>query len=449
MAECLNGNLEILKQLATPTRNRYFYGKLLDAFHLEMEQAYFNRKRWLINRLLQGSGVVCGLNVIATEDGQKVWVQPGVAIDPLGREIIVPAAYCLENPRQPTDACGQPSGEPISEGAVFLCLAYHECAADLMPVLVGDCDTRQNCAPSTVRERYMFLVQPEEPGRLPPEPVCNLADIFLPASGEWKLSRIHPRLADRASQAGSPLEKDIWVVLARINLPAVGQKITQQMIDVSVRPLVYSNELLFELLFCLAERVNECFSQVELKPPVVNAIWPPNAAILSALDNSGGFGSWKEDPRLEITFNRSIALDKLQKPDDWLRVWRVWLAQNETQVHPITLTYDEPTATPIVGRGGMTYVYKLVDERPQSARYLVQMRAENDNIVDTNTPPLLLDPDFNGTQLHERYLKHIWESGEQSYPPEVWNKLAGQPHLVQFGDGTAGGHFHSWFEIKA
>jgi hypothetical protein len=58
-------------------------------YHLELEQEYFNAKRWFLNRLVIGSGVVCGLDVKVTPDRQKVIVQPGVAIDRCGREIIV------------------------------------------------------------------------------------------------------------------------------------------------------------------------------------------------------------------------------------------------------------------------------------------------------------------------------------------------------------------------
>src|SRR5262249_29410846 len=72
-------------------RNRYYYGKLLDVSHFESEQSYFNHKRWLINRLVGGYGVVCGLRVRLTEDCKEIWVEPGVAIDRCGREIVVPA----------------------------------------------------------------------------------------------------------------------------------------------------------------------------------------------------------------------------------------------------------------------------------------------------------------------------------------------------------------------
>src|SRR5688500_4793888 len=82
-------DLKTPADLRVPVRNRYFYGKLLDVMHLEMEQTYFNSKRALINRLVIGPGVVCGLDVELSDDGKSVVVLPGVAIDRCGREIVV------------------------------------------------------------------------------------------------------------------------------------------------------------------------------------------------------------------------------------------------------------------------------------------------------------------------------------------------------------------------
>ncbi len=42
-------------------RNRYFYGKLLTVRDFEVEQRYHSGKRALLNRLVHGAGVVCGL----------------------------------------------------------------------------------------------------------------------------------------------------------------------------------------------------------------------------------------------------------------------------------------------------------------------------------------------------------------------------------------------------
>lgn len=71
-------------------RNRYFYGKMLTARDFEIEQRYFNNKRRLINRTILGVGVVCGLGVYQNDDS-SFSVETGMALDYLGREIVVPA----------------------------------------------------------------------------------------------------------------------------------------------------------------------------------------------------------------------------------------------------------------------------------------------------------------------------------------------------------------------
>ncbi|RIK74672.1 hypothetical protein DCC62_14805, partial [candidate division KSB1 bacterium] len=45
-------------------RNNYFYSKLMTVRDFFAEQRYFNEKRWLMNRMISGWGVVCGLDVI-------------------------------------------------------------------------------------------------------------------------------------------------------------------------------------------------------------------------------------------------------------------------------------------------------------------------------------------------------------------------------------------------
>lgn len=73
-------------------RNRYFYGKLLTVRDFEVEQRYFNDKRRLMNRLLLGPGILAGLNVLSVDD-KTILVEPGVAIDDLGREIVVESPF--------------------------------------------------------------------------------------------------------------------------------------------------------------------------------------------------------------------------------------------------------------------------------------------------------------------------------------------------------------------
>lgn len=75
-------------QLFPFERNRYYNGKLLTSADFETEQRYMNDKRSFLNHALFGSGIVCGLNVIALNES-FIQIDSGAAIDGLGREIVV------------------------------------------------------------------------------------------------------------------------------------------------------------------------------------------------------------------------------------------------------------------------------------------------------------------------------------------------------------------------
>jgi hypothetical protein len=71
-------------------RTHFFAGQLLTAADLEREQTYLREKRFLHNRRLHGFGVVDGLAVVPAPDGAyAVVVEPGLALDGCGREIVV------------------------------------------------------------------------------------------------------------------------------------------------------------------------------------------------------------------------------------------------------------------------------------------------------------------------------------------------------------------------
>lgn len=241
---------EVVPVLKAPRRNRYFYGKLLDAPHLELEQRYGMDKRGLLNRLTLGFGVVCGLDVVPTVDGARVRVMPGVAVDGWGREVVVPAESPPLDVRQLLDACGRPEGGPLAPGTkVVLWLAYHECAAEPVPVLVGDCDTERGCANSIVREQYALVLQADE--ELAPAPSCGFPGLGAGATA-------HPLLVERTLGACPGPAARPWVPLARIVVPDENAAVEAGAIDRAVRPVVATNQLLLELVLCLADRVEQC-----------------------------------------------------------------------------------------------------------------------------------------------------------------------------------------------
>jgi hypothetical protein len=71
--------------LTAPRRNNYYFSKLMDVVHFQLEQNYGNGMRRMLNRLSLGEGVLCGLLVEKSADG-KVCVGAGVAIDLAGRD---------------------------------------------------------------------------------------------------------------------------------------------------------------------------------------------------------------------------------------------------------------------------------------------------------------------------------------------------------------------------
>ncbi|MGH7577407.1 MAG: hypothetical protein ACREM1_20040 [Longimicrobiales bacterium] len=552
-------------RLESPARNRYYYGKLLDEHHLELEQRYGNLKRWLVNRLSLGIGVLCGLRVTANADGSRVRVSAGAAVDGLGREIIVPRDSKPIDPAQPTDACGRPAGLPIRRGGtVTLYLCYHECEEEPAPVLVSDCAPENACENGLVRERYLLLIADGVPDAGPGTVTAEqCARIFgpIPAGASRRVIA-----CETLARTCAPPDEHC-VALATLELDEAGRVIDID--ECGYRPNLYSNAVLLDLILCLAARVDLCCGEVQIRSlaiesgdnqsgtvsalladplvarvseaggavanetvtfdiqsgggaigddptnlgvsfstttdatglatlphwrlgpaagpqlvrasiaagmpaqvifraaalepeielPVVRAIWPPNAAQLARDAASEELVEWffrfLRQPHIELTFNHKMADPNLSQPDPWLRVFQLRsFGENEIQVTPLGIGYAGAAPGSTLGVTGFTEVYRVDFSQDAlgdalGVRFLVLIRAGNDNIVDTSSPPLMLDAEFGGTTLTENRIGEIWQlTGQQFFPQEVWDALvdtgAVLPHS---GDGSEGGQFHSWFGV--
>jgi len=242
--------------LARPQRNRYFYGKLLDAYHFELETDYMNAKRHLLNRLVTGYGVVCGLDVNATDDGEAVVVSPGFAVDPWGREIVVDCeSRRVEIPgelaEKPDDGeshencCYECREQEVDEHWVHLVLCYHECKSEPAPVLAGECGKAEPCQAGTIVERYCLEFRPgcvrgfREEACIPDFIIKNKLDYR--ALAKWV-----------SAECPACLE-DPCIPLANVHLEVddAGPCCRPGEIDIAVRPIVWTNDLLFELLWSL------------------------------------------------------------------------------------------------------------------------------------------------------------------------------------------------------
>ena len=270
----MNSNMADCTDLCSPVRNRYYYGKLLDVFHFDLEQTYFNNKRWLLNRLVSGYGVVCGLNVSLGADGQSVVVTPGIAIDKCGREIIVcqpsdpfplPAPQTPPPPSSQSGGSTQPSGTPVAapaSGATnggstnvapmngdcndtgvykHIAICYHECLTDPSPALGGDCDTQSMCTPGSIRERYSVKLQS---GKLcPASTTTSLPNVI--SNGTLNYQALASYVTNLPCYSPGV---DCCIPLANIQIPMQSQTYSQNSIDISIRPLVYTADMLYELM---------------------------------------------------------------------------------------------------------------------------------------------------------------------------------------------------------
>jgi hypothetical protein len=155
-------------------RNRYFYGKLLTVRDFMAEQTYLADKRRLTNRLLFGSGVVAGLQVVAVDD-KTVSVETGVAIDQLGREIVVPSPLTLK--------LSNIDGFAHNNYAknVYLCIAYDEKGKEPVHTAVGASGRDEELTEyNRILESYRLFITDQ-----PPAPRWQEYDHLIEDTAIW------------------------------------------------------------------------------------------------------------------------------------------------------------------------------------------------------------------------------------------------------------------------
>jgi hypothetical protein len=227
--------------LQPPKRNSYFFGELLDADDFTAEQNYHVGKRRLLNRTAIGAGILCGLEVAATADG-KLTVEPGVALDSYGREIVVESPQTVDPHRLTDDAGLAIPAEGSTQVVLYLCYAESGSGAEPAPGF----EARQ--------ERIVegFTMQVRE-GR--PQATAALSDrqreAIFPAAPRREFDR---RVAVcEALTSSCAIPDEACVVLATVTLLADGRV---EVDDCAGRVQIYNNTQLFDLILSLAEQVD-------------------------------------------------------------------------------------------------------------------------------------------------------------------------------------------------
>ncbi|HSA53468.1 MAG TPA: hypothetical protein VLH10_25575, partial [Yinghuangia sp.] len=347
-------------------RNRFHPGKLMDVRHWYLEQDYHRRTAALSARLGLGPGVLCGLDVELCDDESLV-VGPGVALDGRGRLIIVERPVRIDRPEVPTDCLGRPDGEPVHDGTVAVRLCHHECGTEYVRTSSADCDPHEDCVPSLTAERFMLRITEGEPKfvGLSEEQCAAVFPVDKPE--DFDRRRAIARHIDHDCGCG---HDDGCVVLATLRFSSERDT---RLNAVRSRPVVYSNRVLFELLLCLAARVDACCDALPSPAaPRIAGIWPPPI--------SRGQGTERqrvltEEHRLEITFDRDLREPALDSPDAWLGVWQLDAA-GARRVRLERVGGELRHLVPPPGGEGVVYRVVFDEPLPESAGVAILARVE-------------------------------------------------------------------------
>lgn len=142
-------------------RNKYFYGKLLSVDDFDSEQRYMNDKRRIINRLIHGTGVVCGMNVVLVDD-ITISVENGFALDFSGREIVIeqPVTKKLSL----IDGFNDYTEQDEANNNLYLCIEYDEKEKDVVHSIAGaKASSGSNAEYNKYAEGYHLYLTKAEP----------------------------------------------------------------------------------------------------------------------------------------------------------------------------------------------------------------------------------------------------------------------------------------------
>lgn len=263
-------------------RNNFYFGKWMTAQDFTDEQRYMNEKRWMVNRLGLGWGVLCGLRVRPhPDDRRKVVVEPGCAIDPYGHEVLVcheETVDLLTAARDGREGHEGYEGQEVQEGhgareayegregydrlppeklpqqrsyMFYLSIRYEECGVNPSQIVIDSCEGyKEECVYNRTREGYRFIVSREKPD-------LSTALRTAAGGGQGCEAQCHRFLQDPSpvvSAACPDRPRCEAVPLAAICYNPTTETTTLDIdLGMTYRKLAFSNEVLYELLSCLRQ----------------------------------------------------------------------------------------------------------------------------------------------------------------------------------------------------
>ncbi len=206
----LDGDADWLSPLA---RVHYAAGMLLGVAALHTDQDYHRRRLGRHQHWLHGAGTVFGLAVVVDDDAPdgtpdpRITVRPGLAIDGLGREVLVPEPHCLRlNEWLATRDAGALLAGRLDDGrlGLLVTLRQRDCPRALQPVVAEGVNAGTDAVrPARVSDDLALELIPQRP---PDSPALRPGWPGLPLPEEAPLtSEEQVRLAEASPAAARRL----------------------------------------------------------------------------------------------------------------------------------------------------------------------------------------------------------------------------------------------------
>ncbi|MDS0260516.1 hypothetical protein NDI56_14010 [Haloarcula sp. S1CR25-12] len=221
-------------ELSQFQKNRYFKGKLMTPRDMEAEQTYHAERLHTLNRLLNGKGVVRGIDVQSvTEsgDGLDVTLTPGLALDGHGRPVVVEQVTTKSVPIP-------------AEDEIYLYIEFTEAAMETIPVPDTEGAVDDDTAPNRAVESFALTYR-----ETPPDPERTDGDIEISGlqSDSLDPQALRERLLERYRQY-RPARADTGgaVYIGAFESTPDGSWVPME--GAPPRPVVFDSEFLFDVL---------------------------------------------------------------------------------------------------------------------------------------------------------------------------------------------------------
>jgi hypothetical protein len=172
-------------------RVNYTLGLVLGEDEFEKEQHYLRARDHLGVRALHGYGTVSGLTVNWNSGTGQVEVAAGLAVDPVGRFVCVPADQCADlapwivSHQEEIAESASPPVDSFPGGlSLYVVLCYRECETDTVPIPSEDCRSdEESMAASRIADSFELRLSLH-----PPQPAGEVAGPGLAATIEQLLA---------------------------------------------------------------------------------------------------------------------------------------------------------------------------------------------------------------------------------------------------------------------